>query len=149
MFKTSRFAASIVFVVSLYCVTILARTASPFQSPDLMTGLTASLASEVSRSGDVPLVLSLSYTTDKPKVDVSSSFLLILLDKNGRQVARHPFYEEAAVREISVPGKEASYAPKLKFDPYCKELNIGEKYQIVCLHLPSKLAASVWFKLVD
>lgn len=114
------------------------------------TRLTITIPEEVAFRIKLPLKISLFYEKDEEtRSTTSAAFIFLLFDEDGNQVARDPFYREALPLNVPLAGKEPTYEPKLSFDPYCKELVIGKRYQIICFQLGSNRAASAWFKLVE
>ena len=121
----------------------------PVQPPSKMT---MTLPKQLSKRGDIPIILSFLNESGEVQRFMSFSFVFVLLDEDGAQVSTDPFIFEAVIREVVLEGRKPSYKPRLAFDTYCKELQVGKHYQLICV-LPtssvSALAGSARFTLIE
>ena len=107
--------------------------------------ITVLLPEKVSRKERIPLKLAFvndgghSYT-------ITNAEPIFLLDQVGKQV-KDPFYREAAARQVVLEGPAPEYSPDMVFNPHCKELAVGKRYQVVCI--VGDLIGSAWVTLVD
>jgi hypothetical protein len=68
---------------------------------------------------------------EKPKFP-NTSFTIVLLDEDGKQV-KDPFIREAVARDVVLEGRAPEDAPPLAFNRHCKRLEVGKRYQLVCV----------------
>jgi len=130
--------------------------AGPTLATRAPTRVSVVLPNEVSTRQRVPLAITLYYNGDETAqlrngTLTNYSFLYLLLDEKGQQVAVNPFIREAVTVDLQLKGRQPIYEPAPTFNSYCKQLVPGRKYQLICV-LPSRpfpLADSAWFTLTD
>jgi hypothetical protein len=120
----------------------------PARPPSRMT---VALPDKVSLGQRVPLTLAFVNEAGQKPTFPNTAFTIVLLDEDGRQVG-DPFIREAVARDVVLEGRAPEYAPPLAFDRQCKGLQVGKRYQLVCV-LPvggvQALAGSARFTLVE
>jgi hypothetical protein len=120
----------------------------PARPPSRMT---VSLPDKVSLGKRVPLKLTFVNEAGQKQTFANSAFAIVLLDGNGKQV-KDPFHREAVARDVVLKGRTPEYAPPLAFNRECKGLQLGKRYQLVCV-LPvggvQALAGSARFTLIE
>ncbi len=107
--------------------------------------MTVLLPESVSRKERIPL--KLAFVNDRGhSYTITNAEPIFLLDEVGKQV-KDPFYREAAARKVVLEGAAPEYSPEMVFNPHCKGLAVGKRYQVVCI--VGDLIGSAWVTLVE
>jgi hypothetical protein len=122
----------------------VARPTMPHES------MTVVLPAEFKQGVRLPLKLTFKFSTAEDRAISTGDVNCVLLGEDGQQVGGGDLFDLADSNVKTVlRGKEPSFEPAVKFDPYHTEIVVGKKYQIVCTwkYPGGELAGSAWFTL--
>ncbi len=137
-------------ITATMVITAMLAAVSPGRPRPPAASMTVLLPREFSRAGArLPIKLQFKFETDEDRSISTGSIDYVLLGEDGQQVAVDPFDLADASEKTVLKGKQPTFEPAIKFDPYCTDIVAGKKYQLVCTWKSpgGELAGSAWFAL--